>query len=134
MEKVILVRYGEIILKGLNRPMFEDRLIKNIKQSLYGLGKISVRRSQARIFIEPRQDDFDFENAVTRLVNVMGIISVSIVWKIKTDFEEIKKHSVEDGPQLYDKAEQTCNCKGSGEDERNIRSICGVQGRSKEGQ
>jgi len=94
MEKVILVRYGEIILKGLNRPMFEDRLIKNIKQSLYGLGKISVRRSQARIFIEPRQDDFDFENAVTRLVNVMGIISVSIVWKIKTDFEEIKKHSV----------------------------------------
>jgi len=78
MEKVILVRYGEIILKGLNRPMFEDRLIKNIKQSLYGLGKISVRRSQARIFIEPRQDDFDFENAVTRLVNVMGIISVSI--------------------------------------------------------
>ncbi len=49
MKRVILVRYGEIILKGLNRHLFEDILIKNIKKSLMGLGKISVEKSQARI-------------------------------------------------------------------------------------
>ena len=41
MKKVILVRYGEIILKGLNRPVFEDKLMNNIKKYLYGLGKIN---------------------------------------------------------------------------------------------
>ena len=95
MKKIILVRCGEIMLKGLNRHMFEDRLIRNIRQSLSGLGKTTVRRFQARIFIEPEQDDFDFESAVSRLVKVFGIVSVSIVWKIESDFEEIKKRSVE---------------------------------------
>ncbi|MDD2503724.1 MAG: tRNA 4-thiouridine(8) synthase ThiI [Clostridia bacterium] len=95
MKKIILVRYGEIILKGLNRPVFEDKLMANIKKSLYGFGKIDVKRSQARIFIEPHDDDFDFNEAVKKLVKVFGIVSVSIVQKTKTDFEEIKKVALE---------------------------------------
>lgn len=95
MKKVILVRYGEIILKGLNRPVFEDKLMANIKKSLHGFGKIDVMRSQARIYIEPQEDSFDFNEAVQRLVKVFGIVSVSIVQKIKTDFEEIKKLSLD---------------------------------------
>lgn len=95
MKKIILVRYGEIILKGLNRPVFEDKLMANIKKSLYGFGKIDVKRSQARIFIEPLDDDFDFNEAVKKLVKVFGIVSVSIVQKTKTDFEEIKKVALE---------------------------------------
>ncbi len=94
MKRVILVRYGEIILKGLNRPVFEDKLMSNIKKSLYGFGKVTVKRSQARIYIEPVEDNFDFEDAVARLVKVFGIVSVSIVLKINSDFEEIKKHSL----------------------------------------
>mgnify|MGYP001414791398 CR=1 FL=1 len=95
MKKVILVRYGEIILKGLNRPVFEDKLMSNIKKSLYGLGKISVTRSQARIYIEPENESYDFDEAVSRLTKVFGIVSVSIVWKIDSDFEEIKKYSLQ---------------------------------------
>jgi thiamine biosynthesis protein ThiI len=95
MKKVILVRYGEIMLKGLNRPVFETTLMRNIKQSFNGLGKTAVRCSQARIYIEPGQDDFDFESAVSRLIKVFGIVSVSIVWKVASDFEEIKKYSIE---------------------------------------
>jgi len=93
MNKVILVRYGEIILKGLNRPVFEEKLMSNIKKALYGLGKISVIRSQARIYIEPENEDYDFDEAVSKLTKVFGIVSVSIVWKIPSDFEEIKKYS-----------------------------------------
>lgn len=95
MNKVILVRYGEIILKGLNRPIFEDKLMANIKKSLYGFGKIDVKRSQARIYIEPCEDSFDFDEAVKRLVKVFGIVSVSIVQKISSDFEDIKRTALE---------------------------------------
>ena len=95
MEKVILVRYGEIILKGLNRPVFEEKLVSNIKKSLYGLGAIQVIRSQGRIYIEPREEDaYDFEEAVSRLTKVFGIVSLSIVWKIETDFAEMQKHAL----------------------------------------
>lgn len=95
MDKVILVRYGEIILKGLNRPAFEEKLMGNIKKSLYGLGKVDIKRSQARIYIEPQDDAFDFDDAIARLVKVFGIVSLSIARKLPTDFEEIKKSSVE---------------------------------------
>lgn len=95
MKKVILVRYGEIILKGLNRPVFERKLIENIKISLAALGKIEVKKSQARIFIEPGDEDFNFSEAVSILTRVFGIVSVSIVLKISSDWEEIKRHSLE---------------------------------------
>jgi tRNA uracil 4-sulfurtransferase len=92
MKKVILVRVGEIILKGLNRPVFEDKLIQNIKRSLYSLGKVNVIKSQARIYVEPVEDDYEFDAAMHKLTKVFGIVSVSPVWKINTDFEEIKEH------------------------------------------
>ncbi len=94
MKKVILVRYGEIILKGLNRPVFEDKLVVNIKKALYGLGKIEVIRSQGRIYVEPESDGYEFDKALEKLVKVFGIVSVSPVWKINTDFEEMKRYSL----------------------------------------
>jgi len=95
MKKVILVRYGEIALKGLNRPTFEAKLVNNIKRSLYRLGKIEVNRSQSRIYVEPQTDDYDYDLAIERLTKVFGVISVSPVWKIESNFEEIKKYSAE---------------------------------------
>lgn len=106
MKKVILVRYGEIILKGLNRPVFEEKLMKNIKRTLYGMGRINIQRSQARIYIEPAEEEaekFDYAEAAGRLVKVFGIVSVSIVLKIPSDFEEIKKYSL---PLAKKKAEK----------------------------
>jgi thiamine biosynthesis protein ThiI len=94
MKKIILVRYGEIILKGLNRPIFEEKLMSNIKRNLYGLGKIDVIRSQGRIYIEPQEEGYEFDSAMERVRNVFGVVSVSPVWKIRTDFEEIKANSL----------------------------------------
>ncbi len=95
MKKVILVRYGEIILKGLNRPVFEDKLMANIRKAISSLGKIEVIRSQARIFIEPSEEDYDFEAAMLKLTKVFGIVSVSLVLKIPSEFEDIKKYSLD---------------------------------------
>lgn len=94
MKKVILVRYGEIALKGLNRPVFEDKLIKNIRRALNGMGKIAVTKSQSRIYIEPETEEYEFEAALEKLTKVFGIVSVSPVWKIDTDFEVIKEHAL----------------------------------------
>jgi tRNA uracil 4-sulfurtransferase len=119
MKKVILVRYGEIILKGLNRPVFEEKLMGNIRKSLYGFGKINVIRSQARIYIEPFEEAFDFEGAVARLIKVFGIVSVSIVFKIPTEFEDIKQLSLE----LAKKQLQLRNISGAAENEQGIVSF-----------
>lgn len=94
MEKVILVRYGEIILKGLNRPVFENKLMSNIKKALSGMGRIKVFRSQARIYIEPLEDGYDFDEALNRLTKVFGIVSVSPVWKVSSDFNVINEHAL----------------------------------------
>lgn len=107
MEKIILVRYGEIILKGLNRPVFEDKLMSNIRKSLYGLGKASVKRSQARIYIEPQEEGFDFETALEKVAKVFGIVSISPVWKIESDFEQIKEHSLRLVKELIEKKNLT---------------------------
>lgn len=103
MEKIILVRYGEIILKGLNRPVFEEKLVGNIKKALYGLGKIEVIRSQGRIYVEPRVDGYEFELAMEKVRNVFGVVSVSPVWKIPTDFEVMKESSLQFVRQLLEK-------------------------------
>lgn len=94
MKRVILVRYGEILLKGLNRPTFERKLIDNIKKAIHHLGKAGVFRSQARIYIEPEASDYDFDEAINLLTKVFGIVSVSPVWKIETDYEVMKDKSV----------------------------------------
>ena len=94
MKKVILVRYGEILLKGLNRPVFENKLIDNIKRAIHALGKVGVFKSQARIYVEPQTEDYDFDEALGLLTKVFGIVSVSPVWKIETSYEVIKEKSL----------------------------------------
>lgn len=93
MKKVILIRYGEILLKGLNRSMFESKLISNIKRSVRKLGKVTVRKSQARIYIEPHEDNYNFDEAIELVSKVFGIVSVSPVWRIDSDYNTIKEYS-----------------------------------------
>lgn len=104
MNKVILVRYGEIGLKGLNRNTFEDKLIKNMKNGLKELGGVKISKSQSRIYIETQDEDFDLDEAVKRLKKVFGIVSVSIAQKVSTDFEEIKEEALKLAKKLsYEK-------------------------------
>jgi thiamine biosynthesis protein ThiI len=91
MDKIILVRYGEIILKGLNRSSFEDKLITNIKRRIYPLGKVIISKSQARIIIEPETDNYDFDAAIEKLIKIFGIVSVSLAYKVESNLEVIKK-------------------------------------------
>ena len=95
MDKIILVRYEEIFLKGLNKHVFENKLIKNIKHKLDDLGAVRITKSQSRIYIESDDANFDFDEAIVRLTKIFGIASVSPVVRVKSDYEEIKKTSID---------------------------------------
>ncbi|AZR74489.1 tRNA 4-thiouridine(8) synthase ThiI [Anoxybacter fermentans] len=85
----ILIRYGEIGLKGKNRKTFEKILVRNIKECLRDLGQFNVERTYGRIYL--RQVDGLIDQIVERLARVPGIVSLSPVVKTGLDMEEIKE-------------------------------------------
>ncbi len=103
MKRIILVRYGEIILKGLNRPVFEDKLIGNIKSAIFKSGNARVFKSQGRIYVEPLVEDYDFDHVLEKITKIFGVVSVSPVWKIDTDYEQIKATALTVATELVNK-------------------------------
>lgn len=89
MYNVILVRYGEIVLKGNNRPKFEKKLVDNIKYALRD-EKVTVTFSQARLYVEP-ENEIDTEKIINKLKKVFGIVSISPAVKVEKDMEVIKQ-------------------------------------------
>ena len=74
MKEVLLVKNGELALKGLNRSTFEDILVKNMKRRLMNnVGKFRFTKSQSTIMAEPCDEDIDFEEAVETLKKIFGI-------------------------------------------------------------
>jgi len=87
--KAILIRYGELALKGLNRPLFEDRLVKNIKRKLKNFHNISITKEQGRIFIQNLSED-DFYFAIEKLKKVFGLVGFTICEVAEKEIEAIK--------------------------------------------
>ncbi|MDE6504548.1 MAG: tRNA 4-thiouridine(8) synthase ThiI [Clostridia bacterium] len=89
MEKIIIVRYSEIHLKGKNRGYFERALILNMEKSLKGL-KHEIRRQSGRYIVEAFEED-EIDNILSKLKKVFGIHSLSIALRVKTDLDEISE-------------------------------------------
>ena len=89
MKEIILIKNGELTLKGLNRCNFEDILIKNIRRRLRDLGEINVRKAQSTIYIEPKDDTFDFEEALDRVKLIFGIAAFSRACVCEKTMEDI---------------------------------------------
>ena len=89
MERVVLVRYGEIMLKGLNRRSFVDKLASNLRSAVASLGKAHVETTQGRVYIEPREKNLNLSEASARARNVFGVVSTSIAYKTGKSHEEI---------------------------------------------
>lgn len=95
MKEIILIKNGELALKGLNRCTFEDIMIKNIRRRLKSLGKVEIRKAQSAIYIEPKDDDFDFEEALERVSLIFGIAAFSRACVCEKTMEDILSKSVE---------------------------------------
>ena len=86
MKEVILIKNGELALKGLNRRTFEDVMIKNMRRRLNDLGEFTFTPAQSTIKVEGN-DGADLEEAVTRLSRVFGIAGFSRALKLEKDFD-----------------------------------------------
>lgn len=106
LDKIILIRYGEIALKGLNKSSFENQLITNIKRAIKSIGKFEVTKSQARIYVRPI-DSSDISAAVPALQKVFGIVSLSIVSEVETNFDSICQEAVYQASKLFEAGKKT---------------------------
>ena len=85
MQKVLLLRYGEIFLKGKNKAFFENKLIENIKKALDGLDYKFIK-TQNRYYVED-YDEWLQDELVDRLRKVFGLTSLSVAIKVKSQYE-----------------------------------------------
>lgn len=88
MKQIILAKYGEIILKGLNRHSFEDMLIKNMKTALKDIDA-EIWRAQATIYVD-LADKNEMDEAIERLKKVFGIVALIKAYVLPKDFESLK--------------------------------------------
>ena len=89
MKKVLLVRYAEIHLKGLNRPYFERMLVDRMKQAVHPI-PARIEREQGRVFVYDVPED-RLEEAAKKICAVFGVHSVSPALCVEKDWETIQK-------------------------------------------
>ena len=95
MKEIILIKNGELALKGLNRSTFEDKMIKNIRRRLSDLGKVTFFKSQSTITVYPDSEDFDLDEAELRIGRVFGIAGYSRAAVAEKDMDDIEKVTLE---------------------------------------
>lgn len=89
MQEVIMVKYGEIALKGLNKNTFEDMLVKNIRRRLREAGEFEYSRRQSTIFVKPINESADIELAIKKLKCIFGIAAIQRSAVLPTDWEQV---------------------------------------------
>lgn len=89
MKEIILIKNGELALKGLNRSTFEDILIKNIRRRIKPLGEFEYRKEQSTVTVIPMDDYIDMDEVSERIGNVFGIAAYSRALQVEKDMTEI---------------------------------------------
>ena len=92
MNEIVLIKYGEIILKGLNRHVFEDKLVDNIRLVVGDRAK--VYKSRATLYAEPANES-DTEFIVERIRKVFGVVSVTRAAVSGRELSEIAENARE---------------------------------------
>ena len=83
MQNVLLAKYGEIALRGKNRHLIENALLKTISKNLEKVGNYSVKKEQGRVLIESREENFDYDKVIPLVVNILGITAVCPAIKLE---------------------------------------------------
>ena len=88
MDKIILIKYGELTTKGDNRNLFISKIYEQMKE-LLACYDVKIIKNRVRMFIEVNDEDID---SVANIVkNIFGIHSIVIAYKVKTDIKEIEE-------------------------------------------
>ena len=100
MEDMLLLKLGEIVLKGLNRKQFEQKLIANVNRRFKPFGKYKIYCIQSTIYVEPQDEFFDMDAALEAAQQIFGIASISRAAACEKDkdaiFETAKEYLGDD--------------------------------------
>ena len=97
-----LIKYGEIGIKGKNRYMFEDALVRQIRYALRGVdGQFLVHKCHGRVYVDC-EGEYDYEDTVESLKKVFGIVGVCPVVRVKVaEIGQLKKDVVSYMEEMY---------------------------------
>ena len=95
MNEILLLKLGELVLKGLNRKLFENVLLKRIQYTLCDLGKFDIKLAQSTITIVPQEETIDLEEAAERVSKIFGIAAFSRARVTEKNMDAIKQASAE---------------------------------------
>ena len=86
---ILIVKYGEIGVKGKNRYIFENRIIRNIRNMLKPIGRFNVYKEYGRIYVD--LEDYDYEEVIEEVRKVFGIVGVCPGVRAKKDYDTLKE-------------------------------------------
>ena len=95
MNEIILLKYGEIALKGLNKSVFESMLMKTCRRRVRDLGEFKIYKSQSTMYCEPVSPDADIDGAFDRLSKVFGFAGIARAAVVEKDFSKIQETAAE---------------------------------------
>lgn len=90
MKEIILLKLGEIVLKGLNRKNFEDQLLRCVRRRLAKIGQFQVKAAQSTIYVDPQQDDIDMDEAADCVSKIFGVAAYARACVAEKDLEQMK--------------------------------------------
>lgn len=93
MREILLLKLGEIVLKGLNRRTFEERLMVNVRAALKCAGDFTMQKGQSTLLITP-EENFDMGMAVEAAKKVFGVASVVVAMPCEKTFESVCETAV----------------------------------------
>ena len=95
MFNTIIIRNGEVAIKGENRPVFEKKLMTNIKKALYGMQiqGYKVYKGEGRIYIDADPEIMD--QVIEKVRNVFGVVTLSPAIKAEKGYEKLKEMCLE---------------------------------------
>ena len=94
MQDMILLKLGEIVLKGLNKKYFEQKLISNARRRLNAIGKFKIYCVQSTVYVEP-EEEVDMDAAVEAMTQVFGAVSVVRAAACEKDVKAIAQKAIE---------------------------------------
>ena len=94
MKEIILAKYGEIALKGLNKHSFEDMLVANVKRRLKKIGDFTFSHSQSTLFVSSITEQVDMDQTMETMGKIFGIAKLCRAVEIEKDFSQIADKGV----------------------------------------
>ncbi len=89
MYDILIIRNGEVAIKGINRPVFEKRLMKNLEYALYEFKDVKVKKGDGRVYVY--LNGVDYKKVIKKAKNIFGVVSISPAIMTPKGYDNLKE-------------------------------------------